>query len=151
MSRASESLMVAEKKDWRMSRPNSARVRGDSSMEWSLLRARSESVATRSGWICGVVIRSQGHYRADRGPRHRVRHAGGKDSSVTNGTLNNEGTARRRKNTRSKALPEAGRRPLNQQAENRFLAMPATTAGTRQADSVPQHHPGGNRRKWLWG
>src|SRR6266853_642479 len=60
MSRASESLMVAEKKDSRMSTSSSARVRGDSSMEWSLLRARSESVAKWSGWICAVAMMCRG-------------------------------------------------------------------------------------------
>jgi hypothetical protein len=29
-------------------------------MEWSLLSARSESVAACSGWICGVVMKCPG-------------------------------------------------------------------------------------------
>jgi hypothetical protein len=61
--------------------------------------------------------------------RGRVRQAGEKDSSVTNRTLNNEGRGTLEKNTRPKTVPEAGRGPLNQQAQNRFLAMPAHHGG----------------------
>jgi hypothetical protein len=41
------------------------------------------------------------------------------------------------KNNGPKTLPEAGRRPLNQQAQNRFLVMPA--------------HYGGHAAGWLGG
>ena len=60
--------------------------------------------------------------------RRRVQQ-GGKDSWVTNGTLNNERCGTPGKKHRFKDPAEAGRRPPNQQAQNRSLALPAHYGG----------------------
>ena len=81
--------------------------------------------------LLGMTAKGKGAARWERRSRRRVRQAGGKHSSVTNRTLNNEGRGTLEKNTGPKTLPEAGRRPLDQQAQNRFLAMPAHSGGQR--------------------